>query len=98
MAYLATSDLLSNLSASSASPARSAAVITASDTVDLAPYAKAIKCNTGGNVMVIPVANYQAGNLTPVKFTVLAGEYIPVQVARVMATGTTATDLVALYA
>ena len=98
MPYNPAFDSLSSLMPSASSPARHAQAIIPSDTVDLPTYAKAIKCNAAGHVMILPVAAYQSGVLTPVKFTVTAGEYIPVQVARVFATGTTATDLVALYA
>lgn len=100
MTYTLASDSLASFTASTDSPARAAAVITPSDSADLSPYAKALKCNADGDIYVLPVGNYAAGNTTPVRLSVNAGEYVPVQVARIFATGTTLTtagDIVALY-
>lgn len=96
MPYTISSDLSAASNPGAHTPARAAVAITPSDTVDLAPYAKALKCNTAGNLYVLPVANYQAGSTTPVRLVVTAGEYVPVQVARVFATSTTVSDIVAL--
>lgn len=64
-------------------------VVTPSDTVDLAPYAKAIVVCAAGNVAVIPAGNLDAA---PITFTTApVGFIIPYRVRRVNATGTTAT-------
>lgn len=78
------------------SQARLAAAVTLSDTVDLAPYAKALYVGVAGDVTVLPI------NATDDTHTVLFKAhpvgYMPVQVRRVLATGTTATNIVALMA
>ncbi len=97
MTYTAASDPYGRHAQDAETPARAASPVTPSDSTDLSPYAKALKCNAAGTLYVLPVGNYQAGNVTPVKLVVSAGEYVPIQVARVFATSTTVTDLVALY-
>lgn len=79
-------------------PAKGLASVTLSDTVDLPKYAKALKCNAAGTIYVLPTANYRAGDETSYKLVVVAGEYVPIEVARVFATGTTlaASDIIAL--
>lgn len=83
-------------STSIAAQARAAAAVVPSDTVDLAPYAKALYIGTTGNISVIPVASYAAGSSTPVVFNNVPVGWFPIQVARVMATGTTASNIVAV--
>jgi hypothetical protein len=76
-----------------------AAAVTPSNTVDI----PSITGGTSNNGCVLYVGG--AGNLTvdtvggdTITFTgVLAGSFIPVQVTRVYATGTTATSIVALW-
>lgn len=76
-----------------------AAAVTPSNTVDI----PSITGGTSNNGCVLYVGG--AGNLTvdtvggdTVTFTgVLGGSFIPVQVTRVYATGTTATSIVALW-
>lgn len=84
-----------NLQSSSqvASQARGAAAVTPSNTVDLSPYAKALYIGVAGDVTVIPVTNDDA---SPVTFPNHPVGYMPVQVRRVMVTGTTALGIVAL--
>lgn len=79
-------------------PAKGLATVTLSDTIDLPKYAKALKCNAAGTIYVLPTANYRAGSETSYKLVVTAGEYVPIEVARVFATGTTvaAADIIAL--
>ena len=76
------------------SQARGAVAITPSDTVDLAPYAKALYIGVAGNVKVIPLTNADDAAVTFYNHPV---GYMPVQVRRVYATGTTATNIVGLY-
>ena len=76
-----------------------AAAVTPSNTVDI----PSISGGTSNNGCVLYVVG--AGNLTvdtvggdTVTFTgILGGSFIPVQVTRVYATGTTATSIVALW-
>lgn len=75
------------------SQARSAAAVVPSDATDFAVYPKALYVGTAGVLVCIPVDN--ADNES-VSFTVPQGPF-PVQVRRVLATGTTADNIVALY-
>ena len=72
-------------------PAENAIAVTPSDSVDLtgAPC-RALYIGTGGNLSVI------IGGAT-VTFSNVAGGILPIRASRVRATGTTATNIVALY-
>jgi hypothetical protein len=72
-------------------PGSYAAAITPNDGGDLATSARALWIGTSGNIAVVPV-----GGGSPVIFKSISG-WMPVRVARVMATGTTATDIVAVW-
>jgi len=73
-------------------PATRVAAVTPSDTANLSTPSRALYIGTAGDVAVIP-----AGQTTPVTFVgVLAGSIIPVRVSRVLATGTTADDILSL--
>jgi hypothetical protein len=73
--------------------ARQAVAVTPSDTTPLTKYAKALYIGVTGDVTVIPV-----GGTTGVLFKAHpVGYFVGCQVAQVMATGTTATNIVALY-
>lgn len=84
-------------------PARFLIAVTPSDTKDVtdatgdaAPcYAKALYVGTAGNLAVVPAASTGAG--TAVTLTGVTQGWIPIQVRRVMATNTTATNIVGLY-
>ena len=75
-------------------PARRAAAITPSDTVDLTAYAKALYVGAAGNVRVLTVGGEDADAVTFANHPV---GWLPVQVRRVLATGTTATQIVAAF-
>ncbi len=75
-------------------PARRAAAITPSDTVDLTAYAKALYVGGAGNVRVLTVG---AEDWDAVTFANHPVGWLPVQVRRVLATGTTATQIVAAF-
>lgn len=75
-------------------PARGAAAVTPSDTVDLSVWAKALYVGEAGDLSVIPAGD---GALTAVTLRNHPVGYAPVQVRRVLATGTTAGDIVALF-
>ncbi|AKA60274.1 hypothetical protein P8625_23 [Verrucomicrobia phage P8625] len=67
--------------------------VTPSDSTDLTySTCRAIYVGTGGNISLVD------GNGATIVFTgVTAGSILPVQTARVNATGTTATSIIALY-
>jgi hypothetical protein len=73
-------------------PARSVFVITSSDTASLPIATKAIYVGRGGDLVLRAV-----GDGAAVRFTNVAnGAILPIRVAAVLATGTTASDLVGL--
>lgn len=74
------------------SPARNAAAVTPNDSTDLTTTARALWVGGAGDVSVIT-----AGGDTVTLEGAAAGGIIPVCVSRVRATGTTATDIVALW-
>ncbi len=87
-------------------PARRAIAVTTSDTKDVtnatgdaAPcYAKALYIGVTGDVAIVTArdnSNALAG--TAVTFKAVPVGFFPVQVRRVMATNTTATNIVGLY-
>lgn len=86
----------------SGQPARLALAVTPSDTKDLTDatgdampaYAKALYIGVAGNVTVVTAGRSSDDNT--VTFTAHPAGYMPVQVRRVLATGTTATNIVAL--
>lgn len=87
-----TADLYRNHAPSPDAPARKAVAVTPSDSVDLAPYAKALFLGGGGDVVLIP-----AGGDTAVTLKAHGPGYVAVQARRVLATGTTAQHIVALF-
>lgn len=78
-----------------------AKVITPNDTEFLRDDAGKVQPMTvyvgaAGTVRVLPYSNGEKGG-TPITFTIPAGGMVPVEVWKVMVTGTTATDLIGLY-
>lgn len=72
-------------------PATTGQAVTPSDTVDLTNVSRWLFVGGAGNVVVITSAG------TTLTFTgVAAGTLLPIRVSRVKATGTTATNMVAL--
>jgi len=84
-------DPFSNNASTSTSQSRRWAAITASDAADLDTFPRAIRCNGAGNLVL------RGTDGVDVTFAVSAGETLPLQPSRVMATGTTATGIVALF-
>lgn len=75
------------------SPAIKAAAVTPSDVIVLDPYTKALYIGGSGNISVV-----LADDSVAVTFAGLsAGQILPVCVNKVMQTGTTASNIVALY-
>ena len=78
--------------ADATAPAHGAQAVTASDATVL-PGARALWIGGDGNVAV-----RMSGNAAIVTFVgVAAGTILPIQVDKVMATNTTATDIIALW-
>lgn len=82
---------LQHLTADRTAPAFDAAVVTPSDSTDI-PVTRGLYIGTTGNLTVITAA----GNTVP-WVAVPAGQILPIQVTRVKATGTTASNIVAMY-
>jgi hypothetical protein len=78
-----------------------AAAVTPSDTVDIPSVSTQDGTGNNGCVLYVGVAGdvkvTTAGGDTVVFTGLLAGMFVPVQVLRVWATDTTATDIVALW-
>jgi hypothetical protein len=74
-------------------PARNAEVVTPSDVTELVYESRALYVGVGGNISV-----QMAGTGTAIVFTgVPAGTILPIRIARVNSTSTTATNMVSLY-
>jgi hypothetical protein len=76
----------------SGNPATIAAAITPSDSAVYSPEYNGLYVGGAGNVAVIPKG--QSTSVTLVG--VLAGSVLPIQVSKVLSTGTTATNIVGL--
>lgn len=74
-------------------PAKNAAAVTPSDSADLGDVAVALYVGGAGDVSVDTVG----GQESIVFSSMSAGTILPVRVKRVNATGTTATNIVALW-
>jgi hypothetical protein len=75
------------------SPGNNAAAVTPHDTNELATFARALYIGSGGDVSII-----SPGDTTPVLYRNLqAGTIHPVRAKIVRATGTTATNIVAIW-
>lgn len=85
-------DNLSNYSDGLMAPARNAAAVTTSDTADLGFVTKALYIGVSGDVTVI-----MAGGGTAVTLKSVPVGWLSIRVSRVKATGTTATNIVALW-
>lgn len=77
---------------SNPNPAEYAAAVTASDTTSFDNLTRGLYIGGAGNVSV-----YLADGTTVVFYGAVAGSIIPVRAKRVNSTGTTATNIVALY-
>jgi hypothetical protein len=83
---------LTNLKSENTAPAEGAVAVTPSDSTDLTSLCRALYVGSGGTV------NVDVADGSTVAFVgVIGGTILPVRVARVRATGTTATNIVALY-
>jgi hypothetical protein len=73
-------------------PADNQVAVTPSDSTDLAYISRALFIGGAGNIVVTPSSGQ--ANIT---YTVPAGMILPIRVSRVLATGTTATNIVSWY-
>lgn len=89
-------DPFSSYADNAAAPARHAVAVTPSDTIDLLDTPKGLYIGTGGDVTLV-AADAPAGNTGTVFRGLPSGALLPVRVRRVLASGTTAADLVALF-
>jgi len=71
-------------------PATNAVTVTPNDATDLAVAGRALYVGTTGNLAVVTVGG------STVTLVGVSG-WVPVRVSRVLATGTTASDIVALW-
>lgn len=72
-------------------PASQAAAVTPSDSADLPTASKRLHIGTGGTVALVTTGG------STVTYTAATGTYLNVRAARVKATGTTATNIVAEF-
>ena len=93
MPYDPQKDPYRNTFESATNQARQAVEVTPSDGTDLAQYAKALYIGVSGDLTIIPL---EAEDDTGVLFKDHPAGYMPVMVRRVLATGTSATNIVAL--
>ena len=85
-------DTYKNMMGGLESPARAAAVVTPDDVNDLVNTSRSIYVGTAGDVAV-----HMIGKSAPVVFKAVPVGILPIRADRVLATGTTATDIVALW-
>ncbi|MCU6454362.1 hypothetical protein LPN01_09745 [Sphingomonas sp. A2-49] len=77
-------------------PGERAKAVAPSDTVDLTETPKALYVGTGGDIAMIG-DNEATGAAAVVWRNVPAGAIVPFRPRRVLATGTTAADMLAIY-
>lgn len=85
-------DMYKNMMGGLESPAREAVAITPDDSTDLGHTSRSLYVGTSGDIAV-----HMVGETSAVIFKAVASGVLPIRVDRVLATGTTAGDLVALW-
>ena len=85
-------DTYKNMMGGLESPAREAQAVTPSDVADLAVTTRSVYVGTSGDVAV-----HMADQTVPVVFKNVPVGILPVRADRILLTGTTAGDLVALW-
>ncbi len=85
-------DTFKHTNLSLSAPAQSAIAVGPSDAADLPYTTRALYVGTGGNLTV-----RMAGQTTTVVFRNLPVCLLPIRVDRVMASGTTANDIIAMW-
>lgn len=94
MPYDPTKDRFGFLATGLSAPARRLVAVTPNDATDLSLYPRALYVGGAGDLVVIPVG---ASDDTPVTLKAHPIGYAPIGVRRVLATGTGATNILALY-
>lgn len=89
-------DLYATVFSGVSDPGRRATPIVTSDAVDLADVPKGIYVGTGGDIAMIGV-DAPAGAAGVVWKNVPSGALIPFRPRRILATGTTAADMLAVH-
>lgn len=89
-----TTDIYAAFAPSPSAPARRLQAVTPSDGTDLTIPAKALYVGGAGDLKIVPVASPDGEAVTLTNHPV---GYVAVQTRRVVATGTTATHIVALF-
>ena len=74
------------------SPAREAVGVTPDDAVDLRRTSRSVYIGTSGDLVV-----HMVGQIVPVVFKAVPIGVLPIRIDRVLNTGTTAADIVALW-
>lgn len=87
-------DIYAAFTPSPSAPARRLAAVTPSDGADLPAFAKALYVGAAGDLKIVPTASPDGEGITLKNHP--AG-YVAVQTRRVLATGTTAAHIVALF-
>lgn len=94
MAFARLKDLFQQAVARIVDPGSLAVSVAPDDNTDLAVYAKALWIGTGGNVAVVPLGQIDDTAVTFVNCQ--DGSILPIRCRRLMATATTATNIVAI--
>lgn len=89
-----STDTYAAFAASPSAPARRLQAVTPTDGADLPSLAKALFVGAAGDLRIVPVASV-GGEAVTLKNHPIG--YVAVQTRRVMATGTTAAHIVALF-
>ena len=89
------SDRFAGYADSANAPSRRVVALAPSDTADLADTPKGIYVGSGGDVALVAV-DAPAGAAATVFRNLPSGSLLPVRARRVLATGTTAADMLAL--
>lgn len=88
MPYVSSNDNFTSHARTPGSFGRKGRAVSASDTVDIIPYARLL-VTVGGTLVILPVENADGETLN--LGTVTAGFIVPYEARRVMSTGSTAT-------
>lgn len=89
-----TTDTYAAFAPSPSAPARRIEAVTPSDEADLPRLAKALFVGAPGDVRLVPVASPDGSAVTLKNHPI---GYVPIQTRRILATGTTAAHIVALF-
>lgn len=85
-------DIYSDLPTTLTAPARDADLVVPNDTVDLPALPRAVYVGGAGSLAVV-----MAGGQTVTFHGLAAGAILPIRASQILATGTTAGDIVAMW-